>query len=102
MNIDEPLWVISCSFCEIFKNNKITTKLYWPENINLVSKSEFIIIDSPIENHPVIIFRDHVDTIMSETWGNMLYRCRKLFGESVRLNLNTKLCKDHFYCDIKI
>jgi hypothetical protein len=99
---DEPLWVLSCPLCEIFRDRKITTKLYWPETIEEIPQAEFIIIDSPVDKCPIIIFRDHTDTILSENWGNMLYRCRKLFGDSVRLKWTTKIAKDHFYCDIKI
>jgi len=102
MIYDEPLWVLSCPFCELFKNNKTITRIYWPEDINLISKSEFIIIDSPVDKNPIVIFRDHTDSVLDETWGNILYRCRKLFGDSVRLKINTKISKDHFYCDIKI
>jgi hypothetical protein len=99
---EEPLWVISCPLCEIFKNKNITTKLYWPESIDLIQKSAFIIIDSPLGKNPIIILNDHIGEVLGETWGMMLYRCRKIFGESVRLNWNNKICKDHFYCDIKI
>ena len=102
MICEEPLWVISCPLCEAFKNKKITTKLYWPEDISLIHKCEFIIMDSPCDKNPIVVFRDHTDSILDENWGNMLYRCRKIFGDSIRLKLNAKIAKDHFYCDIKI
>lgn len=98
----EPLWVISCPLCDIIKNKNVVTKLYWPTDINCIHDEEFIIMDSPIDNKPIIIFRDHTDTILNENWGNMIYRCRKIFGESVRLKWNRTLAKDHFYCDIKV
>lgn len=99
---EKPLWVVSCPLCELIKDKRVVTKIYWPEDICLIHESEFIIIDSPYSKNPIIIIRDHIDTVLSETWGIMLYRCRKIFGESVRLNWNNKICKDHFYCDIKV
>ena len=100
--IEEPLWVISCPFCEILKNRTNYKKLYWPENQDDIPKSEFIIIEYPNEKFPIVIFRDHIDSILEESWGNILYRCRKIFGESINLIYGNKIAKDHFYCYIKI
>lgn len=99
---EDPLWVISCPLCEIIRDKKITTTLYWPEDIEQIHKSEFIIIDSPYSKNPIVIFRDHTSTVLSECWGSMIYRCRKIFGDSIRLKWNTNIVKDHFYCDIKV
>jgi len=64
--IEEPLWVLSCPLCEILKNKATNIKLYWPENPEDICKTEFIIISYPDEKFPLVLFRDHVDSVLEE------------------------------------
>ena len=96
MSKDEPLWVFGCPHCMAFSHLEITTKLYWPESIEQVKDSEFIIIDCPKKHIPHVIYRDHVPTVLSEAWGRMLYRSRKIFGNDIKLNISSDFIRDHF------
>jgi len=98
MNTDEPLWVLGCPYCMAFSHLEIKTKLYWPENINQVKDSDFIIIECPRKHIPHVIFRDHVPAVLSESWGRMLYRARKIFGNDIKLNISSEFIRDHFNC----
>ena len=60
--MDDKLLVINCPLCGIFLNPRenIKTKLYWPESIDEVPESEFVILDYEPYGVPCIIYRDHV------------------------------------------
>ena len=94
--IDEPLWVDCCPLCEMF-TERINTKLYWPIDPNEIKRSEFIIVECPKKHIPMIIFRDHVFTVLSEYWGKMLYQARKIFGNSIKINIKMSRIKDHWH-----
>jgi len=97
MNEDMSLLVKSCPLCSIFLNPKenIKTKLYWPESIDEVSESEFVILDCDSCNVPLIVVNEHITEVTSECWGRILYRCRILFGKTVRLRTRMLKIRDH-------
>ena len=97
---DKPLWIVSCPLCRVFSHGEIKTKLYWPENPEDIRNSEFIIVDCMTCKIPMVIYRDHVSSILNEPWGRILYRCKKIFGEDVKLRCKAKSIKDHFHCHI--
>ena len=99
---DEPLRVLSCEFCQIFMKNELKTKLYWPEDINDINKSKFIIIDGSICGTPMVIIDDHIDTISKELWGKILYRCKRIFGDDTILKIKPNRMLDHFHAQIII
>jgi len=98
MSKDEPLWVKGCPYCESYSSLEINGKLYWPEDISKVKDCEFIIIECPKKKMPHVIYRDHVPTVLSESWGRMLYRSRKIFGNDIKLNISSDFIRDHFNC----
>ena len=98
MSKDEALWVLGCPYCMAFSHLEIQTKLYWPEDISQVKNSEFIIIECPKRKIPLIIYRDHIPTVLSESWGRMLYRARNIFGDDIKINISSEYISDHFNC----
>jgi len=88
--------VKDCPLCEIFTNKHIITKLYWPENIEDIPRSEFVIVDCKTCKIPMVVYGEHVTSITKEAWGRILYVCkRKLFGGGITLRRNKIDCIDH-------
>jgi len=100
MNIEEPLWVDGCPLCRIFSHEEIITKLYYPEKKEDVKTSEFVIVNCKTCKIPMIVYRDHVTTISKESWGRLLYICRKQFGSGTKIRNRPRTIKDHFHCHI--
>ena len=99
---DGVLLVEGCPYCDIFsgKQKNISTKLYYPIKSQINKSSEFIILNCPNCNKPMVIFRDHVTSISKEQWGRILYRCRLLFGNGMRLQIDTYRITDHWHAHI--
>ena len=93
--------VKGCSLCEIFLNpeKNIKTKLYYPE-VDNISTSEFVIVDCLSCNSQCVYIRDHVSDISNELWGKVLYKCRMIFGNNIRLQKETKIVLDHWSAHI--
>jgi ribosomal protein S27E len=98
--MEEPLRVISCELCRIFTNKEVKTKLYWPENIDDLPKSEFAIVDCTTCHIPMVVYGDHVDTVSREAWGRILYRSKKIFGGGITLRTKPRRIFDHFHAHI--
>jgi len=92
---DESLHVVSCPLCRIFTHGEVKTKLYYPETLEEVPDAEFAIVDCMTCKVPMIVYSDHVTEITREAWGRILYRCRKLFGSTVRLRMKRHKIPDH-------
>ena len=99
MSIDRPLLIKSCPLCEIFLNpeENIKTKLYYPESIDKVSKSEFVILNCNKCKTPLIVPNCHVLEINKELWGKILRECRNQFGYGMRLRTRMYKCRDHIH-----
>jgi len=99
---DKPLLVKGCPLCEIFLNpeKNVYTKLYYPEKIEDIKTSEFVIVDCKTCKIPMIVFKDHVTSIQRESWGRLLYICKKYFGNSIKIKNKPRTIKDHFHCHI--
>lgn len=99
---DEPLWVKGCPLCEIFLNpvDNIHTKLHYPENISDIKDSEFVILNCDTCKLPMVIHKDHVTSITRESWGRLLYICKKTFGSRIKIRNSPKIISDHFHCHI--
>ena len=96
---DEPLLVDGCPLCEIIQK-KINKKIYYPLDKDLI-KSEFIISECPWCGNPIVIFRDHIPTILHDQWGRMIYIVRKTF-EKPKINRSIHRYREHFYCHIEV
>jgi hypothetical protein len=100
MNTDEPLQISGCELCDIFLKKNIKTKLYWPDSIDKIQNSEFVIVDCQTCKIPMLVYRDHVTTITREAWGRILYRCKEIFGSGITLRSKPRRIFDHFHCHI--
>jgi hypothetical protein len=98
--IDKPLWIDGCKLCDLFKDHKLITKLLYPTNLEDIDKSMFIIVHTKYFKYPTVVYRDHIDSVLRNDWGKMLYTCKKLFGDRVNLKCNPSKLKEHFHCQI--
>jgi len=96
----DQIRVKGCPLCEVFLNKNINTKLYWPEKIEDIPNSEFLIYECPESKAPIIVYGEHLTTIPREAWGRILYRSRKLFGGGITLSLHRRKVFDHYHCYI--
>ena len=99
MSKDEKLLVLSCPLCKIFLNPKenVKTKLYYPETIEEIPDSEFVIVESGSNHTGMIVLGEHITDITRECWGRILYRARATFGSNVRLRIQRYKISDHWY-----
>ena len=90
-----------CPLCEIFldRTNNLKTKLYHPQEYEIIY-NDFIIIDCDTCKVPMVVIRDHVSDIPSELWGRILYRCKKMFGNDIRLRTKSRTIHDHWHAHI--
>lgn len=99
----EKYLVPGCPLCDLFsKKREINTKLYYPKYSQINEDTEFIILDSFIygTKGPIIVVGDHVENVGRETWGRILYRCRKMFGSGIELKFKQRRIPDHWYAQI--
>jgi len=101
MDINHNL-VKGCPLCDIFlhPDTSIITKLHYPESIDLISSSDFVVVDCKTCRIPMVVVRDHVTQVSKEIWGKMLYRCKLLFGRNARLRCKPRKIFDHHHCHI--
>ena len=83
-----------------FSNLEITTKLYWPESIDEIPNAEFVVVDCLSCNTPMVVYTEHTMSVSKESWGRILYRCRKLFGNGMELKIKTRTIRDHWHAHI--
>lgn len=101
--MSETFLVNGCPYCNYFKNPKsITTKLYYPRQDSINEDTEFVIMDCPYYDKPIVVYGEHVTSISKDQWGRILYRVRILFGTGTRLQLKRRYGKDHFYCYLEM
>lgn len=101
---DRKLLVKDCPLCEIFLNPKdnVRTQLYWPETIEEIPDSEFVIIDCDSCHIGMIVLGEHITEITRECWGRILYRARDVFGKNVRLRLQRRKITDHWHAHVSV
>ncbi len=98
---EKPLHVIDCPLCRIFSHGEVKTKLYWPNNPTDIPNSEFVIVDCETCKSPMVVVRDHVEDILSEQWGRILFKCRKIFGANMKLRCKPKKIFYHYHCHLE-
>jgi len=100
MKFDNIL-VKGCPLCDIFLEPRkhIHTKLYYPLDIDMVSQSEFVVLDCETCNTPMIVVRDHIEEIHKENWGRLLRISRRLFGNA-QLRCKPRKILDHYHCHV--
>lgn len=100
--VDNPIRIKGCPLCRIFTKKEILTKLHYPENIEDIPKSEFVIVDCKSCNKPMVVIGEHVTSITSECWGRILYRSKKIFGSNINLRTKTRTIRDHWHAHIYV
>ena len=77
---DKALHINGCPFCDIYTKDKLPKKIYF-------LCDEFLICDWLVDGEevPMVIYSSHVTQINKSAWGRLLYRCRKAFGETIKL-----------------
>jgi len=96
---DEKIFVEGCPFCEMIKNKKFNTKLYYPP-LDILDSRTLIIIDSPFNGKPIAVATEHIPSLSKTEWGYMLYHARRLFGQGVYLRKPKDHYEEHFHCEI--
>jgi len=99
----DHILIRGCPLCDIFlePEKHIHTKLYHPSK-DQIPFNDFIIIDCETCKIPMVVVRDHVMEISNELWGRILYRCRKLFGNNIRLRTTQRKIHDHIHFHVMI
>ena len=92
--------VDGCPLCKIFTELDIKTKLYYPEKKNISEEDDFVIVECLSCKEPMVIVTDHATEIGREQWGRILYRCKKLFGDGVRLRTKRRTIRDHWHAHV--
>jgi hypothetical protein len=96
----ETFRVNGCDLCKIFNELDIHTKLYYPDKNKILEFDDFVILDCETCKVPMVVVSDHVTEIGKEQWGRILYRCKLLFGDSVKLRTKTRKIKDHWHAHL--
>jgi hypothetical protein len=97
---DKQILIKNCPLCEIFTKKKINSKLYWPETIDEIPETEFVIVECLTCKIPMVVLGEHITTIPRECWGRILYRCRKIFGGGITLRTKPRKIFDHWHAHI--
>jgi hypothetical protein len=78
-----------CPLCELFlqSSQRVTFMDKTP-----MKECEFVIL-----NNNLVVVRDHIDIISNSLWGSILYKCRELYGNDIRLKSKPKIVQDHWH-----
>jgi len=90
-----------CPLCDIFTKGKVRTKLYYPEMDKIQAEDDFVILECYSCKKPIVVATDHTVEIGKEQWGRILYRCKKLFGGTIRLKTKNRTITDHWHAHIE-
>ena len=94
--MEDKLRVCDCSHCNLFKNLPVDVKLYYPLKREDVPNSEFIIIDCKECSKPMVVYGEHLTELTREAYGRILYRCKSLFGSTIKIGNKHKDVEDHW------
>jgi ribosomal protein S27E len=94
--LEEKLRVVDCQLCNLFKDLSENIKLIYPLNRNDVLNAEFIIIECQECHKPMVVYGEHITELTKEAYGRILYRCKLLFGNTIRIGNKHKVCADHW------
>jgi len=92
--------VPGCPLCDMFIKLNIKTKLYYPEKDKIQDQDDFVIVECQTCHVPMVVVSDHTTEIGREQWGRILYRCRELFGNGIKLRTHRRYIKDHWHAHI--
>lgn len=95
MSRGDSVRVDNCPLCKIFDKLDIKTKLYYPEIDKIQEEDDFVVVDCLTCKVPMVVVSDHVTEIGREQWGRILYRCKKLFGDDIKLRTRARTITDH-------
>lgn len=92
----DKLRVIHCSYCDCFKELPEGTVLHYPRDKSEISKVEFVIIECVDCKKPVVIYGEHITELSKEAYGRILYKCKSLFGTTIKIGNKHKILSDHW------
>jgi len=101
---DKGLHVDNCPLCMIFTKMDIKTRLYYPDKDKIQEEDDFVIVECLSCKEPMVVVSDHTTEIGREQWGRILYRCKQIFGDGIRLRTKRRTIRDHWHahvCGIK-
>ena len=96
MPADEKLLVKNCPYCEYIKNLPEDVKLYYPSDRKSIHNCEFIIIECKECSNPLVIYGEHLSELTKESYGRILYKCKMLFGSTIKVGNKHKIVRDHW------
>lgn len=94
--MDNKLRVCDCHLCNLFKQLPENTKLYYPQRKEDIHTAEFIIVECGECGKPLIVYGEHITELTKEAYGRILYRCKLLFGHTIKIGNKHKVCGDHW------
>jgi len=92
--------VDGCPLCNIFTKMDIKTKIYYPDKDKVSEENDFVIVDCLSCKTPMVVISDHATEIGKEQWGRILYRCKQLFGDNIRLRTKRRTIRDHWHAHV--
>jgi len=97
----DHILVPGCPLCDLYliSGSCSNTTIHYLES-NTIDTSDFIIINCNNCGLPLVVPRDHTITISKDMWGRILYQCRKLFGENMRLRCKARNINDHWHAHV--
>lgn len=90
------LRVTHCPYCDYFKGIPDGMVLYYPKDKKDIEQSEFIIIECKDCKKPVVIYGEHITELTKEAYGRILYRCKLLFGSTIKIGNKHRVLEDHW------
>ena len=94
--MNNAILVDGCPLCRLFTKKDYKSHVYYIDKNN-----EYIIVECLTCKTPMIVLGEHLTSTSKELWGRILYTCRKLFGNSVRIRLKQRTIKDHWHGHIE-
>ena len=94
--MEDKLRVIDCGLCCYFKQLPEIVKLYYPQKKEDIATAEFIIIECQDCKKPVVIYGEHITELTKEAYGRILYRCKMLFGSTIKIGNKHRVISDHW------
>ena len=94
--MEVKLLVKSCPYCGHFKELPEGVKLHYPQRKEEIPNSDFIIIECEECKKPVVIYGEHLTELTKEAYGKILYRCKLLFGKTIKIGNKHRVLDDHW------
>jgi hypothetical protein len=95
----DSIQINGCPYCDIFINEESPTKLFYPKQSDIKKIDDFVIVKN--KDKAFVIVSDHVETIGKEQWGRILYRAKKIFGETSKVSICNDKYSEHWHAIVE-